>query len=48
MAITMCGVVNEVTEDYCNLKVSELLKQAGFKEKCGDYLTRRAYVLGAS
>lgn len=35
MTITMCGVVNEVTEDYCNLKVSELLKQAGFKEKCG-------------
>ena len=38
----MCGLVNEVTEDYCNLKVSELLKQAGFKEKCGARYVKNA------
>lgn len=42
MAITMSGLVNEVTEDYCNLKVSELLKQAGFKEKCGARYVKNA------
>lgn len=33
--------MKEITEDYCNLEVSRLLKLAGFRERCGAlYITR--------